>query len=86
MSLEHTTHDSDQFELELDDARVRVPWDGRSPRGLTRVALSRIFKAQAAKSVCDLVCPGQLEFSWLDQKGPPGFSRGAPLLLEPEEG
>ena len=29
--------DSDQLELELDDARVRIPWGGRPPRELTRV-------------------------------------------------
>ncbi len=27
---------SDQLELELDDARVRIPWGGRSPRDLTK--------------------------------------------------
>ena len=26
---------SDQYELELDDARLRIPWGGRSPRSLT---------------------------------------------------
>ncbi len=27
---------SDQLELDLDDARLRIPWGGRSPRSLTR--------------------------------------------------
>ena len=27
---------SEQLVLELDDARLRIPWDGRSPRSLTR--------------------------------------------------
>ena len=26
---------SEQLELELDDARLRIPWGGRSPRSLT---------------------------------------------------
>ena len=26
----------EQLELQLDDARLRIPWDGRSPRTLTR--------------------------------------------------
>ena len=28
--------DSEQLELELKDARLRIPWGGRSPRSLTR--------------------------------------------------
>ena len=32
----------EQLELELDDARLVIPWDGRSPRSLTRMWKSRI--------------------------------------------
>ena len=28
--------DGDQLELALDDARLRIPWGGRSPRSLIR--------------------------------------------------
>ena len=31
-----------QLELELDDARLIIPWGGRSPRTLTRLWISRI--------------------------------------------
>jgi len=40
---------SSQLSLALDDVVLEIPWSGRSPRGLTRVANSLIFKAQAAK-------------------------------------
>ncbi len=62
---------------------VRVPWGGRSPRGLTRVALGLILKAQAAKSVSELISPSQLEFDLDGKKASPGFAGGAPLLVEP---
>ncbi len=42
----------DQLVLSLDDVRVRrvvIPWDGRSPRALTRAARALIFEAQAGK-------------------------------------
>ncbi len=29
---------SEQLELELGDERVRIPWGGQSPRGLTKAA------------------------------------------------
>ena len=35
--------DSVQLELELDDARLRIPWGGRSPRTLTKMWKSRIL-------------------------------------------
>ncbi len=69
-----------QFELELGDARVRVPWEGRSPRGLTRGALMSIFKTQGAKSTSGLFVPGQIEIWPEVVKGLPA-SPGAPLLL-----
>ncbi len=59
-----------------------APWGGRSPRGLTRVALSLIFKAQAEKNVSDVyVDPAQYDL-WLTAKKAPRKYRGAPLLLE----
>ena len=36
---------SDQLELELDDARLRIPWDGRSPRSLTKCG--KLFSLKA---------------------------------------
>ena len=81
---------SDSSQLDLwDGSGVRgvelssLPWSGASPRGLTRVALSPIFQAQAAKSVSDSVSDlDQLDF-WLTKKRAPGQSQylGAPTLL-----
>ncbi len=68
----------EQLELALDDVRLKIPWEGRSPRGLTRVRISSIFKAQAEKSVSDFVNPDQIEMSQLRQESP--LYEGAPLL------
>ncbi len=64
--------------------RVRIPWDGRSPRALTRAALSSIFKAQAVKSTSDLVLSNQIEMFSLTAKGP--LYEGASLLLPFDSG
>ena len=53
----------DQFELALDDVRLKCspePWEGRSPRDLTRVALSGIFKARAGR-LTDFIRFGQYD-------------------------
>ena len=73
---------SSQLELELEDVRVRVPWDGRSPRALTRCAMRPIFKARAAKKH-ERICldPFQLEFALTGEKAPWVY-QGAPLLKE----
>ncbi len=73
---------SDQLELELADVRVRVPWNGRLPRGLTRVARSFIFKPGGVKEherICD---PTQLDLFLAPDKGPFRYE-GAPLLVGP---
>ncbi len=70
-----------QLELDLEDARVVLPWNGRSPRALTRCSMSPIFKAQAAKARAVFTDPAQCELWRHDQKSPPVLYRGAPLLL-----
>ena len=76
------TPEQRQLELVLSDVRVRISWDGRSPRELTQVHISGIFKASAAKSVSEFVDPAQICFEFEHQKRPfresPG---GAPLLI-----
>ena len=75
---------SDQLSLELPgllDA-ARVPWGGRSPRGLTRVQLSPIFKAQAEKSVSDFVSDENQYDLWLPIQRAPWKYQGAPLLVD----
>ncbi len=75
--------DGDQLELLLFDVRRRIPWEGRSPRGLTRAAQVFILKAGAAKKrERSRGCRGQLEL-FSHQKGPGATfkSVGAPLLV-----
>ncbi len=58
-----------------------LPWEGRSPRGLTQAGLSPIFKPRGAKSTSDFFSDeNQLEF-WDDQKRGSAIYRGAPSLL-----
>ncbi len=64
MSFEFITRmgsipDSDQFALALGDEVVVVPWGGRSPRGLTRAALSLFSRQEPPKSVSEFVDPEQ---------------------------
>ena len=68
-----------QFVFEGEELR-RIPWGGRSPRALTRVALGLTLKAQAVKSVSDFVDPEQFDL-WLPMKKAPWNYQGAPLLL-----
>ena len=72
----------EQLSLALEgEERLRIPWDGRSPRALTRVGLSLIFKAQAAKSTSDFsIDPGQYDLFRAAIKGRPQYG-GAPSLL-----
>jgi len=78
--------DGEQLEMALGDVRVKLPWNGRSPRDLTRVALSGIFKARAVKSVSEFVDADQGDlFEAPAEEGPREFP-GAPLLLEPRRG
>jgi len=71
-----------QLELSLGDVRLKIPWAGRSPRGLTRASNLIILKTQGEKSCLTL---GQLDFfeSCSSGKNAPRFVyRGAPLLRE----
>jgi len=78
--------DGEQLELALGDVHLKLPWEGRSPRGLTRVALSPFFKAQAAKDARHRD-PTQLDlFVRNGRRKPPELYRGAsPLLPLPFE-
>ncbi len=70
-----------QLELELRDGRIRIPWNGTSPRALTRVHLGLIFQARAAKSVSDFVNPDQLDLFENSNGEPPHLWGGSPSLL-----
>ncbi len=72
----------DQLELALDDVRRRVPWEGQSPRGLTRGAGVLYSRRKPGRSTCalelgqmDLFCESVIE------RPPVG---GESLLIEPE--
>jgi len=71
---------SDQLVLELLDERLNVPWAGVAPRALTRVGLSLIFKAQAAKERSIFVDPIQCDL-FENTKWGPQIYLGAPSLL-----
>jgi len=74
--------DGDQLRLAL---FTDEPWDGQSPRALTRVGLGFILKAEAAPPRGPFHDPEQLELWPVDkphrERGP--VYDGAPLLLEP---
>jgi len=73
------TSDGDQLELDLFRG---VPWNGHSPRGLTRGHLAVILKARAEGSVSVFVDREQL-LLWpeLEVKARRHASPSAPLLL-----
>jgi len=70
-----------QHELILRDVRVRVPWNGVSPRVLTKAAKALFLRHGRQKSVSEFVDPDQLEFDLDCQEGPSVVYRGAPSLL-----
>ncbi len=74
-------HDGDQLRLELDWGSE--PWEGRSPRALTKVALSLFLRQKPPRHEV-YVDPEQLEFWPVDeatQKEGPRATPGAPLLV-----
>jgi len=78
------TPEGDQLELALGEkflvGAASLPWEGRSPRALTRGYKRFTLKAQAEKSVSDFVGdPGQFDL-WLPEKKAPWIYQGAPLL------
>jgi len=75
-------------ELELERAgQLRLPlylgepWDGRSPRALTRGHVGVILKAQAEKSVSDFVSDENQLDLWVTVRKAPSLWEGAPSLF-----
>ena len=69
-------------QLELWEAEINaLPWRGRSPRGLTRVANALFLRREPQKDDRFVIDPDQLDL-WLPAKKAPREYRGAPLLLE----
>ena len=84
------SRDSDQLSFEGEEWLAlgvghSLPWEGRSPRALTKGYERFTLKAQAAKSVSDFVDPEQYDL-WLTMKKAPWKYQGAPLLGSPFEG
>ena len=72
-----------QLDLELGDARARVPWGGQSPRSLTRVAILLSSQRERAGDV-QYVDPAQYDL--FDRGAGQAHKRsfiyeGAPLLV-----
>jgi len=67
-----------QLELDLFPGE---PWNGRSPRGLTRVGLGLFLRREPQKDACDGIAEGQLEMFPAAIRGSRQYA-GAPLLLE----
>lgn len=78
------TRVGEQLVLEVFEQLVcaRAPWGGLSPRVLTSGYKRFTLKAQAKKSMRDLISLGQLDLWLPDEKAPRVVYRGAPLLLE----
>jgi len=73
---------SSQLSLRLDWGSV--PWEGQSPRALTRAAIALFSRREPQKDDRFFVDPDQLDFFRLvSEKAPREVSRGAPLLVEP---
>jgi len=66
-----------QLEFVLDDVRLNLPWNGRSPRGLTKAAQALFLSQAAQKSVSEFVDPEQGDL-W--KKAAPEYSGAATLL------
>ena len=70
----------EQLELSLDDVRLKLPWQGRCPRVLTRAYNALYSRREAKKSMGDLKDPAQGEL-FVSGEEAPRLYRGAPLLL-----
>ena len=76
------SRDSDQLDLWPDwvERIRRSPWEGRQPRGLTKVALGLYLRREPQKSVRDLLWPAQLELFPEAIRTEPPLYEGAPPL------
>jgi len=68
----------DQLNLRLDWSGI--PWDGRSPRGLTRGSKALFLRREPQEDDCFFVDPNQCDL-FLEAKTGSQDSPGAPLLL-----
>jgi len=71
---------STQLDLELHDVRLRIPWNGTSPRSLTRAAQALFLKRERQKDERFFVDPEQVDLFRAAIKKAPWVYQGAPLL------
>ncbi len=69
-----------QLELCLEDARVRVPWNGRSPRSLTKIQKALFLRREPQKDDRFFVDADQYDLFRAAIPGRPQYG-GAPLLI-----
>ena len=73
-----------QLDLSLDDARVRIPWDGKRPRDLTRIRIALFLRREPQKACAIWIDPRQCEMWRTANNRPQVLYLGAPLLVEVE--
>ena len=71
-----------ELQLELFEDVDALPWQGRSPRALTRASMALFLRRKPQKDGRFFVDPEQLEI-WPTGNKAPRRRRGAPLLVEP---
>jgi len=72
-------------QLDLFEDVVTLPWYGKSPRSLTRVAEALFLRREPQKDDRFVVDPNQYDL-WLPAKKAPRKYRGAPSLKEVKDG
>ncbi len=69
-----------QLSLLLGDVEVSVPWEGRSPRLLTKASKALFLRREPQKDDCFFVDPDQYDLFLAAIMGRPRYG-GAPSLL-----
>ena len=73
-------------QLYLFEGMVDLPWDGRSPRSLTRSAKALFFKRERQKNERFFVDVNQMDLFSRRQPGLPQYGGAPSLLPVPKEG
>ncbi len=71
---------SEQLELALDDVRLKIPWGGQSPRGLTTAYERFTLKTQGAEKRERFSLCARCDYYIVTTRGGPTRG-GAPTLL-----
>ena len=71
------------IQLDLLEDVVALPWNGRSPRSLTRAAKASFLRREPQKDERFFVDPEQYDMFRRRKRKAPPLRGGAPLLKEP---